>query len=59
MQRGWKSYETPLAEGQRIAYNFVKPHLALEGKTPGQAAGIEAKGWNDLLERAMSKKAAS
>ena len=25
VQRGWKSYQTSLAEGQRIAYNFVKP----------------------------------
>lgn len=28
VQRGWKSYDTSVAEGKRIQYNFVKPHLA-------------------------------
>jgi transposase-like protein len=51
--RGWKSYQTPIAEGQRIAYNFVKPHAALNGKTPAEAAGLQAKGWKALLENAM------
>lgn len=40
VSRGWKSMETPLAEGQRIHYNFVKPHQALEGMTPAQRANI-------------------
>lgn len=56
VQRGWKSYETPLAEGQRIHYNFVKPHIALEGKTPAQAAGIEVRGLKELLEKAAGSK---
>ena len=55
VQSGWKSYETPLAEGQRIAYNFVKPHKALDGRTPAHAAGIRYKGWNDLLENALKQ----
>src|SRR5688572_15501723 len=29
VQRGWKSAKTSIAEGQRIQYNFVKPHMAL------------------------------
>ena len=49
VQRGWKSAKTPLAEGNRIQYNFVKPHIALEGKTPANAAGVEVRGWKDLL----------
>lgn len=38
--------ESAIAEGQRIHYNFVKPHHALEGMTPAQRAGlpIENKG---------------
>ena len=58
VQRGWKSYETPIAEGQRIAYNFVKPHMALDKKTPAQAAGIEIKGWEELFTLAMYNKKA-
>jgi transposase-like protein len=55
VQRGWKSYETPVAEGQRIAYNFVKPHMALDGKTPAEEAGLEIKGWRELLQKALRK----
>jgi hypothetical protein len=29
------------AEGQRIQYNFVKPHMALEGQTPVPAAALD------------------
>ena len=54
VQRGWKSMETPLAEGMRLQYNFVKPHQALEGQTPAQRAGIGVQGnkWMELLKRA-------
>jgi len=57
VQRGWKSMETPLAEGQRIAYNFVKPHMALDGQTPAQAAGLSPKGWKELLTEAITRDA--
>ncbi len=56
IQRGWKTMETPLAEGQRIHYNFVKPHEALDGQTPAQAAGVGIQNkdkWLELLKRAL------
>ncbi|MHB1868629.1 MAG: DDE-type integrase/transposase/recombinase [Nitrososphaerales archaeon] len=31
VQRGWKSFSTQIAEGERIHYNFVKPNSELEG----------------------------
>ena len=34
VQRGWKSFKSQLSEGQRFQYNFVKPHIALDGQTP-------------------------
>jgi hypothetical protein len=46
-----------MAEGQRIRYNFVKPHMALEGKTPAQTAGVGIKGknkWMELFENATN-----
>jgi hypothetical protein len=49
VQRGWKTGRTPLAEGNRIQYNFVKPHIALKGKTPAQAAGLHIAGKNKWL----------
>ncbi len=53
VQRGWKTVKTELAEGQRIQYNFVKPHMALEGKTPARAARIEINGWKELLRATL------
>jgi transposase-like protein len=49
VQRGWKNPESKIAEGQRIHYNFVKPHMALEGQTPADAAGIGVEGQNKWL----------
>jgi hypothetical protein len=39
-----------IAEGQRIHYDFVKPHAALEGQTPAEAAGVGIHGQNKWLE---------
>ena len=51
VQRGWKSPKSVL-EGNRIRYNFVKPHMALEGKTHAQVSGLNVKRWKALLESA-------
>jgi transposase-like protein len=56
VQRGWKTLKTPLAEGARIHYNFVKPHAALEGQTPAERAGVGVKGenkWLSLLKASL------
>jgi transposase-like protein len=58
VQRGWKSFKTPIAEGQRIHYNFVKPHMALEGQTPAEVAGIGLQRkdkWMALLESTLKE----
>ena len=60
VQRGWKSMKTPLAEGARIHYNFVKPHMALEGQTPASMAGIGIEGrdkWMELLRHGLRRNA--
>lgn len=59
VQRGWKSMKTPIAEGQRIHYNFVKPHEALQGQTPAEAAGIKVEGenrWLTLIQNAAKNR---
>jgi hypothetical protein len=56
VQHGLKTVKTPIAEGQRIQYNFVKPHMALEGQTPAQNAGLDVKGWTKLLELAVTNR---
>lgn len=58
VQRGWKSMKTPLAEGQMLQYNFVKPHAALQGQTPADAAGVGVEGkdkWMSLLKGAITQ----
>jgi hypothetical protein len=53
VQRGWKSHNSAIAEGQRIYYNFVKPHEALNGKTPAEQAGIKSNSknkWKNLMD---------
>lgn len=56
VQRGWKTMDTPIAEGQRINYNFVKPHASLEGQTPAQRAGLDVvkskNKWMELIKNA-------
>jgi len=57
VKRGWKTEKTLLAEGNRIQYNFVKPHMGLSGQTPAQAAGLKVRGWKELLKLAATKQA--
>ena len=59
VQRGWKTTKTVLAEGNRLQYDFVKPHHALKGKTPAQVCGIGVDGnkWRALIEAAKEREA--
>ena len=45
-----------MLEGNRIYYNYLRPHQALNGKTPAEKAGIdlqlEGNNWEDLIKRA-------
>jgi len=47
--------DTPILAGMRICHNFVKPHMALEGKTPVEEAGIKVEGknkWVTMIQNA-------
>ena len=44
----------------QIFHNYVRPHEALKGRTPSEAAGIEVKGrdkWLTLIQNASKAKA--
>ncbi len=60
VQRGWKKLETPIPEGMKIHYNFVRPHMSLQNRTPAQKIGAMDKkvNWMDLLESAVKEKVA-
>lgn len=49
-QRGWKTHKSAIAEGQRIYYNFIKPHHALDGKTPTEKVGLKINGKNKFMK---------
>ena len=42
-------------EPHRLYYNFIKPHMGLDGKTPSEVVGIklniEKNKWIDLLKK--------
>jgi hypothetical protein len=57
--RGLKKMDTPIIEGYRIYHNYVRPHMALEGKTPADMAGIKIEGenkWITLIQNATTAK---
>lgn len=44
-----------IIDGFRIYYNFIRPHMALNGKTPAEKFGIKIKGenrWLTLIQNA-------
>ena len=56
VMRGLKTDETPIIEGHRLFYNFIKPHEGLNGKTPSEEAGITIEGdnkWVTLMKKSI------
>jgi len=54
--RGLKTDDTSIVDGHRLYYNFIKPHMALDGKTPSEEAGITIEGdnkWLTLMRNAI------
>jgi len=49
VMRGLKVMDTPIIRGYKIYHNFVRPHEALDGKTPADLAGIKVQGENKWL----------
>ena len=63
VMRAIKKTDSAFIEGQRIYYDYLRPHTALEGKTPAQAAGIEldlpTNRWEGLIKKASEKPESS
>lgn len=48
-----------MMDGMQIYYNFLRPHMALDGKTPVQKAKIsnaERENWLSLIKKATKAK---
>jgi putative transposase len=58
VMRGLKKSDTPILKGYQIYHNYVRPHEALDGKTPAEACGIKIEGenkWLTLIENSVRK----
>lgn len=60
VMRALRTLESAPLDGQRIYYNHIRPHQALNGKAPAQAAGLEldfdGTKWLRLIQNAKSEK---
>lgn len=57
--RGLKKRRTPILEGMQVYYNYCRPHMALDGRTPAEACGIKVEGenkWLTLIQNASKKQ---
>jgi hypothetical protein len=58
VMRGLKKKDTAILKGHQVSPNYIRPHEALDGKTPADVCGIEIKGenkWMTLIQNASSR----
>jgi transposase-like protein len=58
--RGLKMDATTILQGYQLFHNYIRPHEALDGKTPSEACGITIEGknkWLTLIQNASKAKA--
>ena len=49
VMRGLKKMDSPVIDGMQLFHNYFRPHMALDGKTPAEAAGIKIEGENPWM----------
>jgi hypothetical protein len=57
--RGLKKTDTTVLKGYQLYHNYIRPHEALNGKTPADACGITIEGqnkWKTIIENASKNK---
>jgi len=47
--RGIKKDDTAILSGYQLYHNFIRPHMALDGKTPSEMCGLKVEGENKWL----------
>lgn len=58
VMRSLKKTDSPIVDGQRIYYNYVRPHQGLESRTPAEKAGIgieDQNKWLGLIRKASRR----
>jgi len=57
VMRSLKKDDSAILDGYKIFHNYVRPHMALDGQTPAEKAGIQVKGENKWLTLIQNGKA--
>ena len=58
VMRGLKKKDTAILKGYQVFHNYIRPHEALNGKTPADLCGIEVRGknkWLTLIQNAQTQ----
>ena len=58
VMRTLEKADSPILEGYEIFHNYIRPHQALNGKTPAEVAGIKIEGenkWLTIIQNASRK----
>jgi len=58
VMRSLKKSDSPILTGYQLFHNYVRPHMALNGKTPADLAGIKVEGsdkWLTLIQNASKR----
>jgi transposase-like protein len=62
VMRGLERKDSPILTGYQLFHNYIRPHKALDNKTPSEVAGIEVKGcdkWLTIIQNARSSRLGS
>jgi hypothetical protein len=58
VMRGLERKDSPILTGYQLFHNYIRPHKALDYKTPAEVAGIAIKGkdkWLTIIQNAAKK----
>jgi transposase-like protein len=61
VMRTLKNPDSPILSGYQIYHNYIRPHEALQGKTPAELAGIKIEGsnkWMTIIQNAKKEREA-
>ena len=59
VMRSLKTENSPILDGMQLFHNYIRPHEALDDKTPAEACGIQVKGknkWLTIIQNASRTK---
>ena len=57
VMRGLERKDSPILAGYQLFHNYIRPHKALDNRTPAEAAGIRIEGenkWLTLIQNAST-----